>query len=166
LAWLDPACQTLTGFEQLLREGKIRHFGVSNFDRADMTEWMGLKGGERVAADQVLYNLTRRGPEWDLVPWCRERGIAIMAYTPLGQGSMLGNRTLGEIARRRDATPAQVALAWLLRQEDMIVIPKAARLEHVRDNRGALDVVLTPEDLAALNRAFPPPKGKSSLGML
>ena len=161
-----PLAETLTGFEQLLREGKIRHFGVSNFDRADMTEWMGLKGGERVAADQVLYNLTRRGPEWDLVPWCRERGIAIMAYTPLGQGNMLGNRTLGEVARRRNATPAQIALAWLLRQQGVIVIPKATRLEHVRDNRGALDVMLTEEDLTALDRAFPPPKGKSSLGML
>ena len=161
-----PLAETLAGFQKLQRDGKIRHYGVSNFDRADMAEWVGLTGGESVAADQVLYNLTRRSPEWDLVPWCRERGIAIMAYTPLGQGSMLGNRTLGEVARRRNATPAQIALAWLLRQEGVIVIPKAARLEHVRDNRGALDVMLTEEDLAALDRAFPPPKGKSSLGML
>ena len=89
-----------------------------------------------------------------------------MAYTPLGQGHMLGNRVLGEVARRRDATPAQIALAWLLRQDGMIVIPKASRLEHVRENRGALDIVLTEEELAALDRAFPPPKSKSSLGML
>ena len=161
-----PLAETLEGFEQLLREGKIRHYGVSNFDRADIAEWVALKGGDTVAADQVLYNLSRRGPEWDLVPWCRERGIAIMAYTPLGQGSLLRDRTLAEIARRRNATPAQVALAWLLRQQGMIVIPKAARLEHVRDNRGALDVVLTQEDLVALDRAFPPPRVKSSLGML
>ena len=161
-----PFAETLEGFEQLLREGKIRHYGVSNFDRADMAEWVALKGGETVSADQVLYNLSRRGPEWDLVPWCRERGIAIMAYTPLGQGSLLRDRTLAEIARRRNATPAQVALAWLLRQQGMIVIPKATRLEHVRDNRGALDVVLTQEDLAVLDRAFPPPRVKSSLGML
>jgi len=161
-----PLAETLEGFEQLLREGKIRHYGVSNFDRADMAEWVALKGGETVSADQVLYNLSRRSPEWDLVPWCRERGIAIMAYTPLGQGSLLRDRTLAEIARRRNATPAQVALAWLLRQQGMIVIPKAARLEHVRDNRGALDVVLTQEDLVALDRAFPPPRVKSSLGML
>ena len=161
-----PLAETLTGFEQLLRDGKIRHYGVSNFDRADMTEWVGLKGGETVAADQVLYNLARRGPEWDLVPWCRERGIAIMAYTPLGQGSMLGNRGLAEIARRRDTTPAQIALAWLLRQQGTIVIPKASRAAHVRENRGALDVELTEDDLAALDRAFPPPKGRSSLGML
>jgi diketogulonate reductase-like aldo/keto reductase len=161
-----PLAETLEGFERLQREGKIRYHGVSNFDRADMAEWVALKGGEKVAADQVLYNLSRRGPEWDLVPWCREHGVAIMAYTPLGQGGLLRDRTLAEIARRHSATPAQVALAWLLRQPGAIVIPKAARLEHVRENRGALEVVLTDEDLAALDRAFPPPKGRSSLGML
>ena len=161
-----PLAETLEGFERLMRDGKIRHYGVSNFDRADMADWVALKGGDTVAADQVLYNLSRRSPEWDLLPWCRERGIAIMAYTPLGQGSLLRDRTLTEIARRRNATPAQVALAWLLQQEGMIVIPKAARLEHVRENRGALDVLLTEEDLAALDRAFPPPKGRSALGML
>ena len=161
-----PLSETLEGFEQLRRDGKIRHYGVSNFDRADMADWVALKGGENVAADQVLYNLSRRSPEWDLLPWCRERRIAIMAYTPLGQGSLLRDRTLTEIARRRNATPAQVALAWLLRQEGMIVIPKAARQEHVRENRGALDVALTEEDLLALDRAFPPPKGRSALGML
>jgi diketogulonate reductase-like aldo/keto reductase len=161
-----PLAETLAGFEQLRQDGKIRHYGVSNFDRADMAEWAALRGGESVAANQVLYNLSRRGPEWDLLPWCRERGIAIMAYTPLGQGSLLRDRTLAEVGHRRNATPAQVALAWLLRQQGMIVIPKAARLEHVRDNRGALDVMLTQEDLASLDRAFPPPKAKSSLGML
>ncbi len=161
-----PLAETLDGFERLVREGKIRHYGVSNFDRADMAEWAALKGGDKVAADQVLYNLSCRGPEWDLLPWCRERGIAIMAYTPLGQGGLLRDRTLAEIARRHGATPAQVALAWLLRQPGTIVIPKAARLEHVRENRGALNVVLTDEDLVALDRASPPPKGRSSLGML
>ena len=161
-----PLAETLEGFQRLERDGKIRHHGVSNFDRGDMEEWVALRGGETVAADQVLYNLSRRGPEWDLVPWCREHGIAVMAYTPLGQGSMLGNRGLAEIARRRGKTPAQIALAWLLRQEGTIVIPKASRAEHVRENRGALDVELTEDDLAALDRAFPPPKGRSSLGML
>ena len=161
-----PLAETIAGFERLQREGKIRYHGVSNFDRADMAEWVALEGGETVAADQVLYNLSRRGPEWDLVPWCREHSVAIMAYTPLGQGGLLRDRTLAEIARRHSATPAQVALAWLLRQPGTIVIPKAARLEHVRENRGALDVVLTDEDLAALDRAFPPPRGRSSLGML
>jgi diketogulonate reductase-like aldo/keto reductase len=161
-----PLAETLEGFERLQRDGKIRYHGVSNFDRADMAEWIALRGGEKVAADQVLYNLSRRGPEWDLVPWCREHGVAIMAYTPLGQGSLLHDRTLTEIGRRRDATAAQVALAWLLRREGTIVIPKASRLEHMRENRGALDVVLMDEDLTALDRAFPPPKGRSSLGIL
>jgi len=161
-----PLAETLEGFQRLERDGKIRHHGVSNFDRGDMEEWVALRGAETVAADQVLYNLGRRGPEWDLVPWCREHGIAIMAYTPLGQGSMLGNRGLAEIARRRDTTPAQIALAWLLRQQGTIVIPKASRAAHVRENRGAFDVELTEDDLVALDRAFPPPKGRSPLGML
>jgi len=161
-----PLAETLAGFEQLQRDGKIRYHGISNFDRDDMAEWVALGGGETVAANQVLYNFSRRGPEWDLFPWCRERGVAIMAYTPLGQGSMLANRGLAEVARRRGATPAQVALTWLLRQEGTIVIPKASRPEHVRENRGALDLELAAEDLAALERAFPPPKGRSSLGML
>jgi diketogulonate reductase-like aldo/keto reductase len=161
-----PLAETLEGFLRLERDGKIRHHGVSNFDRADMAEWSALKGGDTVAADQVLYNLARRGPEWDLVPWCREHQVAIMAYTPLGTGGTLGNPALAEVARRRDATPAQIALAWLLRQERTIVIPKASRPEHVRENRRALDVALTTEDVTALDRAFPPPKGKTSLDML
>jgi diketogulonate reductase-like aldo/keto reductase len=161
-----PLAETIEGFERLKRDGKIRYHGVSNFDRADMEEWVALKGGESVAGDQILYNLTSRGPEWDLIPWCGERGIAIMAYTPLGQGGLLRHQTLAEIARRREASAAQVALAWLLRQDGTIVIPKAARPEHVRENRGALDVALTEEDLRALDRAFPPPKGRSSLGMI
>jgi diketogulonate reductase-like aldo/keto reductase len=160
-----PLAETLEGFQRLERDGKIRYYGVSNFDRADMVEWVRLRGGDTVAANQVLYNLSRRGPEWDLVPWCREHQVAIMAYTPLGQGHMLGNPALTEVARRRNATAAQIALAWLLRQDGTIVIPKASRLEHVRENRGALDVALTEEDLAALNHAFPPPKRKSPLGM-
>ena len=161
-----PLAETLEGFQRLQRDGKIRHHGVSNFDRADMAEWAALQGGDTVAADQVLYNLTRRGPEWDLAPWCRERQVAMMAYTPLGTGGMLGNPALREIARQRGATPAQIALAWLLHWEGTIVIPKASRPEHVRENRGALDVRLTEQDLSAIDRAFPPPKGKSRLGML
>jgi diketogulonate reductase-like aldo/keto reductase len=161
-----PLAETLEGFQRLERDGKIRYHGVSNFDRADMAEWAALQGGETVAANQVLYNLSRRGPEWDLVPWCREHRVAIMAYTPLGQGRMLGTPVLAKIGRRRNATAAQIALAWLLRREDTIVIPKASRAEHVRENRGAVDVALTAEDLAALDRAFPPPEGKTRLGML
>jgi len=161
-----PLAETLEGFQRLQRDGKIRHYGVSNFDRADIAEWAALRGGDTVAADQVLYNLAHRSPEWDVLPWCREHKVAIMAYTPLGSGRMLGNQALTEISRRRGTTPAQTALAWLLREEGTIVIPKASRPEHVRENRGALDVQLTDEDLAALDRAFPPPRGKTALGML
>ena len=161
-----PLAETLEGFQRLERDGKIRYHGVSNFDRADMAEWAALREGNTVAANQVLYNLSRRGPEWDLMPWCREHQVAIMAYTPLGQGQMLGNPALVEIGRRRNATAAQIALAWLLRREGTIVIPKASRAEHVRENRGALDIALTEEDLAALDRTFPPPGGKTRLGML
>ncbi len=161
-----PLADTLAGFARLQRDGKIRHHGVSNFDLNDMKEWVGLTGGETVAANQILYNLTRRGPEWELIPWCRERRIAIMAYTPLGQGRMLQDKALAEVGARCGASAAQVALAWLLRQDGMIVIPKATQVEHVRDNRGALDLRLTADDLAVLDRAFPPPKGRSALGML
>jgi diketogulonate reductase-like aldo/keto reductase len=161
-----PLAETLAAFARLKQDGKIRHHGVSNFDTADMKEWVGLGGGGGVAANQILYNLARRGPQAELIPWCRERGIAIMAYTPLDQGRILGDRTLQLVAARHGATAAQVALAWLLRQDGMIVIPKATRLEHVRDNRGALGLSLDAEDLAALDRAFPPPRGRPPLGML
>ena len=161
-----PLAETLAAFTRLQRDGKICHHGVSNFDLDDMQEWFALAGGDSVAANQILYNLSRRGPEWELIPCCRERRIAIMAYTPLGQGRMLQHKALAEIAARLGATPAQVALAWLLRQDGTMVIPKATRPEHVRENRGALDLRLTADDVAALDRAFPPPKSPSALGML
>ncbi len=161
-----PLAETLAGFARLQRDGKIRHHGVSNFNASDMQEWAALAGGETVASNQILYNLTRRGPEWDVIPWCREHRITIMAYSPIEQGRMLRHRALGEVAARHGAAPAQVALAWLLRQDGMMVIPKATRPEHVRENFGALDVNLTADDLTALDRAFPPPKGRSTLGVL
>ena len=161
-----PFAETLAGFAKLKRDGKIRHHGVSNFNTDDMQEWVGIAGGETVASNQILFNLGRRGPQYELIPWCRERRISIMAYTPLEQGRILGNKTLGEVAARHGASAAQVALAWLLRQDGMIVIPKATSLAHVRDNRGAVDLALGAGDLAALDRAFPPPTGRSALGML
>jgi diketogulonate reductase-like aldo/keto reductase len=161
-----PFAETLAGFEQLKRQGKIRHHGVSNFDRKDMEEWVRLAGGDTVASNQILYNLARRGPEYDLIPWCRERGISIMAYSPIEQGRMLGHKALAEVGARHGATPAQVALQSLLRRDGTIVIPKASRPEHVRENLAALDLKLTDTDLADLDRAFPPPKGRTSLGML
>src|SRR5947207_13641854 len=143
-----PLAETIAAFARLQRDGKIRHHGVSNFNTEDMKEWVGLAGGESVAANQILYNLGRRGPEFELIPWCRERRIAIMAYTPLEQGRMLGNRALNEVAARHGASAAQVALAWLLRRDGMIVIPKATQPAHVRDIRGALDLALDADDLA------------------
>jgi len=160
-----PLAETLEGFVRLARDGKIRHHGVSNFDRRGIEEWRALAGGGAVAANQVLYNLATRGIEWDLVPWCREHGVAVMAYTPLGHGRMLANQSLVAIARRTDATPAQVALAWLLHQAGTIVIPKAASPAHVRENRGAADLALTAGDLDAIDRAFPPPRRSTALGM-
>jgi diketogulonate reductase-like aldo/keto reductase len=161
-----PFAETLAAFERLREQGKIRHHGVSNFDRADLEEWARVPGGANVATNQILYNLTRRGPEFDVIPWCRERNVSIMAYSPIEQGRMLGHTALAEVAARHGATPAQVALAWLLRQEGMVVIPKASRKEHVREDFGSLDLKLTDTDLADLDRAFPPPKRKTSLGML
>jgi diketogulonate reductase-like aldo/keto reductase len=157
---------TLEGFAALMKDGKIRHWGVSNFDADDMGELWSLKGGGACATNQVLYNLSRRGIEHDLVPACRKKHVPIMAYSPIEQGRLLRNKTLKEIGDRHNATPAQVALAWLLRQEGMIVIPKSSNEAHVRENRVAADVTLTTADLAALDQAFPRPKGPRGLEML
>ena len=158
--------ETLAGFEALIEAGAIRYWGVSNFDVDDMEELVALSGGTNCASNQVLYNLRRRGIEAGLLPWCRSRSIPIMAYSPIEQGRLLRDRTLTQIAIRHRATPAQIALVWVLRQSDMMVIPKATTLEHVRDNRAALDIRLTEQDLGELNRAFPPPKGKRPLELL
>ncbi len=161
-----PLSETLEAFEELQRAGKIRYWGVSNFDTDDMEELAALPGGAGAATDQVLYNLSRRGIEYDLLPWCRSRRIPIMAYSPIEQGRILRNPALQRVAARHGATAAQVALAWLLRQGDVMVIPKAGRPAHVRENRAALDLSLTPEDLAELDQAFPPPTRKVPLEML
>jgi diketogulonate reductase-like aldo/keto reductase len=139
---------------------------VSNFDISDMKEVVSLSGGDGVATDQVLYNLTRRGIEYDLEPWCRQLHIPIMAYSPIEQGKLLDHLALREVAERHGATPAQVALAWVLRQDQIVAIPKAAMPEHVRQNRGALDLHLTNQDLSALDRAFPPPTAPQPLEMI
>lgn len=158
--------ETVEAFDTLVRDGKIRRWGVSNLDLADMEELMEVPGGDAVQANQLLYNLTRRGIEYDLKPWLRERGIPVMAYSPIEQGRMLRHAELRRVAERHTATPAQVALAWLLRQDGVIPIPKASSAEHVRENRAALDLRLTEEDLADLERAFPPPRGPRPLEML
>ena len=150
----------------LKRAGKIREYGVSNFDASDMEEAFSLAGGEGIAANQVLYNLSRRGVEWDLLPWCRERSIPTMAYSPIEQGRILRNVALRAVASRRNATPAQVALAWLLRQPDLMVIPKAAVEAHVRENHASPGVTLSEADMRELDEAFPPPARKRPLEML
>ncbi|MFN8536791.1 MAG: aldo/keto reductase [Thermomicrobiales bacterium] len=161
-----PLAETIEAFGTLIREGKIRSWGVSNFDPADMAELVHAHDGAAVATNQVLYNLTRRGIEYDLLPWCQQRGLPIMAYSPIEQGRLLGNRVLGAVAVRHGATPAQVALAWLLRQEGIIAIPKTGDPDRVRENHAALAVRLTEQDLADLDRAFPPPTGPRPLEML
>jgi diketogulonate reductase-like aldo/keto reductase len=161
-----PLEETVAGFSALVDAGKIRQWGVSNFDVSDMQELLELSGGRSVATDQVLYNLTRRGIEYDLLPWCREQRIPIMAYSPIEQGRMLGHPELIKVAARHRATPAQVALAWVLRQEGIIAILKAGTSEHVRENRRALELRLDKQDFYELDLAFPPPTGPTSLEML
>ncbi len=161
-----PLADTLSAFETLVADGKIRYWGVSNFDTDDMEELFALPGGDKCACNQVLYNLTRRGIEFDLTALCRARRIPIMAYSPIEQGRMLDHAALKAVGARHNATPAQVALAWIIRQDGMIAIPKAASAKHLRENRAAVDIVLSADDLAELDKAFPPPKRKRSLEML
>jgi diketogulonate reductase-like aldo/keto reductase len=161
-----PIEETLSAFQELVRAGSIRYWGVSNFDVSDMEELFALPGGDACTANQVLYNLRRRGIEAGLLPWCRARGVPIQAYSPIEQGRLLRDRVLTGVAIRHRATTAQIALAWVLRQPDMMVIPKAATLEHVRENRAALDIELTAQDLAELDRVFPPPAGPRPLELL
>jgi diketogulonate reductase-like aldo/keto reductase len=159
-----PLAETVAVFERLRHEGKIRHWGVSNLHPDEMEELWGVPDGRRCATDQVPYNVSRRGIEWDLLPWCRERGIPVMAHSPLERGRLptggvLGG-VLGEVGRRHGRGPFQVALAWVLAQPGVVAIPKAARPEHVEENARALDLELTPEDLGAIDRSFPPPAGQ------
>lgn len=161
-----PLAETLEAFQALQQSGKICSYGVSNFDLEDMEEARELQGGTAIATNQVLYNLMRRGIEWDLLPWCRQRSMPIMAYSPLEQGRLLRNRTLKTIAQQRSVTEAQIAIAWLLHQENVIVIPKSSRIAHVDQNRAALDLKLSDEELAALDVEFPHPTKPVPLEML
>lgn len=161
-----PLEETIEAFDALLRAGKIRYWGVSNFDTPDMEELLALPGGNAVATNQVLYNLTRRGIEFDLMPWCRQRKLPMMAYSPLEQGRLLGNPELLRLAAHYSATPAQIALCWVLRGDSMIALPKASTPGRVEQLLGALDIPLSQQDLAALDLAFPPPKRKIPLEMI
>ena len=161
-----PLAATVAAFETLRAQGKIRHWGVSNFDLDDMRELASLAGGAQCAANQVYYSLSRRGIEFDLLPWQSGRGIATMAYCPLDEGRLPGHRALAPIAKRLGATGAQVALAWLLTRPGVIVIPKSSSVARVEENAGAAALTLQPDDLAALDAAFPPPRRKSRLAMV
>lgn len=165
LHWRErvPLAETLEAFQELQREGAIRAYGVSNFDVADLEELWTLPGGREAATNQVLYNLQQRGIEWDLMPWCREQHRPLMAYSPLNQGKLVDHRKLRDITRRHEATPSQIALAWALRQPDVFAIVKAATAAHVRENREALDLRLTDEDLSELDALFPAPRKKIPL---
>ena len=157
--------ETFEAFQRLRQAGKIGDFGVSNFDLEDMEDAALLDEGLN-ASNQVLYCLSRRGPEFDLLPWMRKRSIPLMAYSPLDQGGLLREPALKKLADGLGCTPAQLAIAWLLAQPGVVTIPKSASRDRVKENLGALEVKLTPQILAELDRAFPPPQGKQPLEML
>lgn len=161
-----PLAETVAGFEDLRRAGKVAAWGVSNFDLSDMEELMELPEGKNCAANQVLYNLSRRGIEYDLLPWCQERGIPVMAYSPIEQGRLARSVELIHIAKAYQATPAQVALAFLLERDGVIAIPKSANPERVAQNAEAAELEISEEDWAALDAAFPPPERKRPLEMI
>ena len=162
-----PLQETGDAFGALVASGKIGSWGVSNFDVDDMEELADLRGGDAVATDQVLYNLSRRGVEYDLLPWARKSGVPIMGYSPIEQGRLLRHPTLEAVAARHaGATATQVALAWVLRQDGDCAVPQSGNPAHVRENKGALEIRLTSHDLADLDRAFPPPNRRQTLAML
>lgn len=166
-----PFVQTIEAFETLLESGKIRHFGVSNFDVNDLEQWTAVSGGEKLATNQILYNLSRRWSEWQLLDWCQQRGLPTMAYTPLepiaNESSTGAAKTvLDQIAQRHDATAAQIALAWVLRRPDIIAIPKSSSVSHVVENVAAFSVNLTADDCKELDQAFPAPAETASIEMI
>jgi len=158
--------ETLSGFEDLIDKGMIRYFGVSNFDLSGLTHWCSLPGGDQLATNQILYNLGRRWPEGDLLGWCQNRGLPLMAYTPLEPAHGRLEKLLEPVAQRHGVTTAQIALAWVLSKPDIMAIPKSSNVDHVQDNVAALDIVLTDEDLAELDAAFPPPGGPEPIEMI
>ena len=160
-----PLAETVEAFEALKKAGKIKSWGVSNLDSDDLDELAGVPGGKACVSDQVLYHLGSRGVEWQLLGKCRKAGIMVMAYSPLGQGPPLKKPALKAVADKHGCDPAAIALAWVLRHEGVVAIPKATRLEHVRANVKALDVKLDGDDLKALDAAFPPPKRATPLDM-
>ncbi|NOW44029.1 diketogulonate reductase-like aldo/keto reductase [Novosphingobium sp. SG751A] len=160
-----PLGETVEAMERLVEAGLIARWGVSNLDMADMEELIDA-GGHACATDQILYNLTRRAPELDLLPWLADRSMPVMAYSPVEQGRLLSHKALAEVARRHQASPARIALAWLLRRPGILPIPKAGSVRHVQDNRAAADLKLSDEDIAQLERSFPCPTARRGLEML
>jgi len=161
-----PFSETIEALQALQHAGKIVHYGVSNLDLAEIREWWKCAGGEGCATNQLLYNLSRRGIEWDLLPWLNERRVPVMAYSPLEQARLMHNAKFVEFAKREGMTSAQMALAWLLRRDDVIVIPKSSRREHVKENASARGITLTAAQLTELDRLFPPPQSARALEML
>lgn len=160
-----PLEETVDALEALQRRGRIRSWGVSNFDLADMQELLEVPGGERCVTNQIYYSLGSRGPGFDLVPWLQRHGIMTMAYSPIDQGALAKSAKLRDIAARRGATPAQIALAWLVEQEGVMAIPKAADQKHLRENFASRQLVLTDADRLEIDAAFPPPKRAFTLAM-
>ncbi len=163
---IEDLATVVETFDELAATGKIRHWGVSNFDVADLQELDAVTGGGKVASNQVLYNVSRRGIEFDLLPLARKRALTVMAYTPIEPGRILGDPGLREVAARHDATPAQIALAWAIRESGVVAIPRTGSPDHVRENAAALEIELTARDLEDIDGAFPPPKKKRSLEMI
>ncbi|MFO1089213.1 MAG: aldo/keto reductase [Hyphomicrobiales bacterium] len=158
-----PLAQTVEAFEELKAKGRIRYWGVSNFDVSDMEELLAVANGGNCAANQVLYHLGSRGIEYDLVPWSQRHGIPIMAYSPLGVGRILSDPALAGVAKRHGVEPATVAVAWSIRSGIVISIPKTAKIDRLAGLAAGGDLVLTAEDLATLDKAFPPPRQKQPL---
>ena len=160
-----PFAETMAGFDDLMQAGKILGFGVSNLDLKELTEWLAVSRADKTLANQVQYSLDQRGIDFDLLPWCLDRRIALMAYCPLSQGRVPETPVIKRVAERHRATPAQIMLAWVLRHEHVIAIPKSSRPERVRENVKAADIVLSAEDLMELDREFPPPRKPQPLAM-
>lgn len=161
-----PLAETVAAFEALKAAGKIRHWGVSNLDASDMDELVNVPGGGGVATNQVLYNLGRRGIEWDLLPWMQRRGVPVMAYSPVEQAKLAKDRRLAALAAEHGVSAAQLALAFVLDREGVIAIPKAGRAAHVEENARALDVVITEQLRSALDALFPSPRRATPLEMI
>jgi diketogulonate reductase-like aldo/keto reductase len=161
-----PVEETVAAFEALVSRGLIRSWGVSNFDVPDLDQLVGLPGGDRVQTDQVLYNLARRGPEYDLIPWCRGRRMPLMVYSPVDHGRLVEHRAVRDMAADKGVTPAQLAIAWVLRLPDVFAVAKASTRAHVIENRAALEIGFSQAELDQLDRLFPPPIGQGPLDVL